>query len=71
MVIIEATGEWYRELYRSLYQSNLPAVVIDPYEARMFAQALGILAKTDQIDASVLSRYGYMGARQFARPSRR
>ena len=60
VVIIEATGKWHRELYRSLYQSNLPAVVIDPYKARMFAQALGILAKTDQIDASVLSRYGYM-----------
>ncbi len=60
VVIIEATGKWHRELFRSLYQSNVPAVVIDPYKARMFAQALGILAKTDQIDASVLSRYGAM-----------
>ena len=34
--------------------------MIDPYKARIFTQALGILAKTDQIDASVLSRYGYM-----------
>lgn len=60
VVIIEATGKWHRELFQTLHQSNIPAVVIDPYKARMFAQALGILAKTDQIDASVLSRYGFM-----------
>src|SRR4051812_8216252 len=45
VVIIEATGKWHRELFRSLHQSSVPAVVIDPYKARMFAQALGILAK--------------------------
>jgi transposase len=60
VVIIEATGKWHRLLWRSLVQSNIPVAVIDPYKARMFAKALGILAKTDQIDASVLSRYGYM-----------
>jgi len=60
VVIIEATGKWHRLLWRSLFQSNIPVAVIDPYKARMFAKALGILAKTDQIDASVLSRYGFM-----------
>jgi transposase len=60
IVIIEATGKWHRLLWRSLFQSNIPVAVIDPYKARMFAKALGILAKTDQIDASVLSRYGFM-----------
>jgi transposase len=60
IVIIEATGKWHRLLWRSLFQSNIPVAVIDPYKARMFAKALGVLAKTDQIDASVLSRYGFM-----------
>src|ERR1700736_3373723 len=60
VVVIEATGKWHRLLWRSLFQSNIPVAMIDPYKARMFAKALGILAKTDRIDASVLARYGYM-----------
>ena len=60
VVVIEATGKWHRLLWRSLFQSNVPVAMIDPYKARMFAKALGIAAKTDRIDASVLARYGYM-----------
>jgi len=60
VVVIEATGRWHRLLWRSLFQSNIPVAMIDPYKARMFAKALGIAAKTDQIDASVLARYGFM-----------
>jgi transposase len=67
VVVIEATGRWHRLLWRSLFQSTIPVVVIDPYKARMFANALGIAAKTDRIDACVLARYGYM-IRPAARP---
>lgn len=60
IVVIEATGRWHRQLWRSLFQSSIPVAQIDPYKARMFARALGIAAKTDEIDASMLARYGAM-----------
>ena len=60
VVVIEATGRWHRQLWQSLFRSNIPVAMIDPYKARMFAKALGIEAKTDQLDASVLARYGSM-----------
>lgn len=58
MVVIEATGKWHRPLRRSLEASGFPVAVVDPYRVRMFAKAQGILAKTDQLDARVLSHYG-------------
>ena len=58
VVVIEATGKWHRPLRRSLEASGFPVAVVDPYRVRMFAKAKGILAKTDQLDARVLSHYG-------------
>lgn len=58
VIVIEATGKWHRLLWRSLFQSHFPAALIDPFKARMFAKAIGILAKSDPLDASVLARYG-------------
>jgi transposase len=36
----------------------LPVVVVNPRQVRDFARAVGILAKTDAIDAAVLARFG-------------
>ena len=36
---------------------KLPVVVVNPKRVRDFAKALGILAKTDRIDAGVIARY--------------
>ena len=38
-------------------QSNLPVCVVDPVKVRRFAQALGIHAKTDKIDATLIARF--------------
>lgn len=59
LVIVEATGKWHREVARSLIASIATAVV-DPYRVRMFAKAQGILAKTDRLDAKVLSMFAAM-----------
>lgn len=56
-VALEPTGKWHRQLWRSLVASRIPAVVVDPYRVRMFAKAKGILAKTDKLDARVLSSF--------------
>jgi transposase len=56
-VVMEATGGYERALATSLRRAGLPAAVVNPRQARDFARALGQLAKTDRIDARVLSRF--------------
>lgn len=55
-VVFEATGAYHHALEHSL--GNLPLCKINPRQARHFAGALGQLAKTDQIDAAILARFG-------------
>ena len=57
-IIIEATGGLERSVVAHLAAAGLPVVVINPRQARDFAKALGIIAKTDAVDARVLARFG-------------
>ena len=57
-VVVEATGGYERLVVRSLQAAGYVVCVINPRQARDFAKALGILAKTDRIDAAVLARFG-------------
>jgi transposase len=57
LVVIEATGKWHRQLWRSLSAAAIPVAMIDPFKARMFAKANGIFAKTDRLDAAVLAAF--------------
>lgn len=57
-VICEATGGYEREVVRALQQAAVPVSVLNPARVRHFARASGQRAKTDQIDAAVLSAYG-------------
>lgn len=58
LVVVEATGGYERPLAEALAAAELPVVVVNPLRVRRFAQADGILAKTDRIDARVLVRFG-------------
>jgi transposase len=57
-VIVEATGGYERLVVRALQTRGYVVCVINPRQARDFAKALGVLAKTDSIDAAVLARFG-------------
>ena len=57
-IVLEATGGLERRLVDALGEARLPGVTVNPLRVRRFAQAWGILAKTDGIDASVLVLYG-------------
>ena len=57
-IIVEATGRWEIPLVAALAAANLPVVVVNPRQVRDFAKALGVLAKTDALDARVLARFG-------------
>lgn len=57
-IVVEATGRYETALVAALAALQLPVVVVNPRQVRDFAKALGILAKTDAIDARVLARFG-------------
>ena len=56
-IVLEATGGYETLVTVCLHQAGLAVVVVNPGQTRAFAKAIGVLAKTDQIDASVLSNF--------------
>lgn len=57
-IVFESTGHYQKAAVGALLTAALPAVVVNARQVRDFAKALGILAKTDAIDAAVLARFG-------------
>jgi transposase len=56
-VVYEATGAYHSGLERAL-GALLPLVKVNPLQARRFAQAQGVRAKTDAVDAKMLAVMG-------------
>lgn len=57
-VVCEATGGYEQPLVRVLQAADLPVSIVEAGRVRYFARAQGQRAKTDPIDAAVLSAYG-------------
>jgi transposase len=57
LIVVESTGGYERRLVAALGAAGLPVVVVNPRHVRDFARSKGQLAKTDQIDAHVLSDF--------------
>jgi len=57
LIVLEATGGYERQLVADLTDAGYRVAVINPKRARDFAKALGLLAKTDRIDAQVLALF--------------
>jgi transposase len=57
IIVMEATGGMEVFLYVTLQEAKLPVAVVNPRQIRDFAKSMGILAKTDRVDARVLARY--------------
>ena len=57
MIVMEATGGLEVPVAAELVAADLPVTVVNPRQVRDFARALGILAKTDAIDARVLALF--------------
>jgi len=55
LIAIEATGKWHRQVHRSLHASAFRVAIVNPLRARLFAEAIGLLAKTDRLDARMLA----------------
>lgn len=59
-VVLEATGGYEVGCATALLAAGLPVVVVNPRQVRDFAKALGLLAKTDSLDAAVLARFAHV-----------
>jgi transposase len=57
-VVCEATGGYEQAFVRVLQAASVPVSIIEAGRVRHFARAQGQRAKTDPIDAAVLSAYG-------------
>jgi len=60
LVVMEATGGYEAPLACALQAAGFAVAVVNPRQARAFAQALGRLAKTDRIDAEGLAALARM-----------
>ena len=57
-VIFEATGRYHKALERALAKAEIAYALVNPWQARRFAEATGKRVKTDKVDAKVLAHMG-------------
>ena len=58
LAVVESTGGLEWPLVSELATRKIPVAVVNPGRVREFAKSLGLLAKTDQLDAHLLARFG-------------
>jgi len=56
-ILIEATGKLEVLAATTLAELDMPIAVINPRQVRSYARAIGILAKTDALDAQVIAKF--------------
>ncbi|MEZ6047823.1 MAG: IS110 family transposase [Planctomycetaceae bacterium] len=57
LVVVEATGAYQRQLVSELASAGHLVAVVNPRNVHHYALALGILAKTDRIDAHTIAQF--------------
>ncbi|MBB5320169.1 IS110 family RNA-guided transposase [Marinobacter oulmenensis] len=56
-IVVEASGRYEHALVQACDKAGLPIIIVNPISVRRYAQAIGVLAKTDRIDAQVIAQY--------------
>ena len=67
LVVVEATGGYERGVVCALQSVGVCVARLNPRQARDFAKSMGVLAKTDQVDARVLRDFADVLARHAER----
>lgn len=57
LIVFEATGGYESRAVSALSEAGFAVAVVNPTRVRRFAEGLGILAKTDKIDAQVIAHF--------------
>jgi transposase len=60
LIVFEATGGYESRAVKALSEAGLAVAVVNPTRVRRFAEAVGILAKTDKIDAKVIAHFAHV-----------
>jgi transposase len=55
LVVMEATGGYEKQPFALLWGQGIPVSIVNPRSVRRFAEAMGLLEKTDKIDAGVIA----------------
>ena len=63
LVVVEATGGLERTVVCALQAAGIAVARVNPRQARDFAKSMGVLAKTDRVDARVLRDFADVLAR--------
>lgn len=58
LAVMEASGGYERLAFLLLWANGLPCGVVNARSVRRFAEGMGLLEKTDAIDAAVIAHYG-------------
>lgn len=58
LTIVESTGGLETALITELFANGIPFALVHPGRVRNFARSIGLLAKTDKLDALLLARFG-------------
>lgn len=56
-ILMEATGRYEHAFVEAAIDHDLPIIIANPLQVRRFAEALGTLVKTDQIDAALIAKF--------------
>jgi transposase len=67
LVVIEASGGFERGVIARLHHAGIEVARVNPRQARDFAKSMGVLAKTDRIDARCLRDFADVLARHAQR----
>lgn len=59
LVVMEATGGYERRAFLLLWETGMACAMTNPRSVRRYAESMGILEKTDRIDASVIARFAH------------
>lgn len=63
LIVVEATGGYERGAVCAMQEAQLAVARVNPRQARNFAKSMGVLAKTDQVDARLLRDFADVLAR--------
>jgi transposase len=57
LVVMEASGGYERRVFIELWEQDISCALTNPRSVRRYAEAIGVLEKTDRLDASVIARF--------------
>lgn len=67
-IVVEATGRLERRFVGEALERGLPVIVMQPLMIRRYAGAIGLLAKTDALDARLIAEFAAVVKPAFRRP---